>query len=286
MDIKQTIGGFGYQWNKSQFGHEEGSLSYSKELFFSRYKISEDELGTMLSGKIVLDPAIGSGRVERIFGQYPEMIYAVDLSDAIYAAKTNLGNKYPLRLVKANMFKLPFKDESFDAIICHATLQHTGDAFNALKKLIAKLKSGGIIFFDVYKKPAPIRDMADEYIRQIVSDMPEEKTWELLKPLTELGMDLAKLNVKITVRHDIPFLGIKAGEYDIQRFIYYYLLKLFWHEGCDFENNHLVNFDWYYPKIAKKYTEEEVCKWLSVLQLDIMKYAATEGGIGVIAVKS
>ncbi len=220
MDIKQTIGGFGYQWNKSQFGHGEGSLSYSKELFFSRYKISEDKLGTMLSGKIVLDPAIGSGRVEHIFGQYPEMIYAADLSDAIYAAKTNLDNKYPLRLFKANIFNLPFKDESFDVIICHATLQHTGDAFDALKKLIAKLKSGGgIIFFDVYKKPAPIRDMADEYIRQIVSDMPEEKAWELLKPLTELGMYLSKLNVKITVRHDIPFLGIKAGEYDIQRFI-------------------------------------------------------------------
>ena len=39
---------------------------------------------------------------------------------------------------------------------------------------------------------------------------------ELLRSLTRLGQALAELKAEVEVPKDIPYLGIKAGRYDVQ----------------------------------------------------------------------
>ncbi|WP_347506094.1 hypothetical protein [Pseudomonas anguilliseptica] len=77
------------------------------------------------------------------------------------------------------------------------------------------------------------------------------------RQLTDLGKVLSELNVKFT-SPDIPLLGIKGGEYDIQRFIYWNFLKCFWNPVLGVETSDAINFDWYSPSNARRFSEAEV----------------------------
>ena len=79
---------------------------------------------------------------------------------------------------------------------------------------------------------------------------------ELSKQITLLGKNLNKIKDKIKVP-DIPLLNIKAGKYDVQRFIYWNFLKCFWNHELGFNNSIAANFDWYSPSIAHKYSRKE-----------------------------
>jgi len=283
-EVNHTTKAFGWQWKKSNMGHNDGSKIYSKQLFLDRYGINEHDVASYVKDKVVYDPAVGSGRVEYIFAKYAKEIYAADLSDAVYEAKTNLKGKFDnINYFKANLLSPPFKDNSFDTVICHAILQHTGNTFEGIKSLTRVLKPDGILFFDVYRKAAPIRDFTDDFIRSLVCDLEPQDAWDKLLPITQLSQDLYEK--KITIDNDIKELEIEAGEYNLQRFIYYKFLKTFWNENMSFEDNHMVVFDWFYPKISERYTVKEVEQWLSKLNLEVIKLHVLEGGIGVIAKK-
>lgn len=283
-EVIQTTEAFGWQWHNSNMGHNDGSKTYSRQLFFDRYGIDEDELKQYINDKTIYDPAIGSGRVEHIFAKYAQEIYATDLSDAVYKAKENLSDKFNnIHYFKGNLINPPFKSDSFDAVVCHAILQHTGNTFEGIKSLVNVLKPEGILFFDVYRKAAPLRDFTDDFIRTLVSDLEPQDAWDKLIPITKLAQELYEKN--IFVSDDIEELEIESGEYNLQRFVYYKFIKTFWNENMSFEDNHMVVFDWYYPKVSERYTVEEINNWLSKLNLEVIKLHVLEGGIGVIARK-
>jgi hypothetical protein len=96
-----------------------------------------------------------------------------------------------------------------------------------------------------------------------------------------LGKILSKLKKKIKIPRDIPLLNIKAGVYDVQRFIYWHFLKCFWAEDDDFERSVGVNFDWYYPKFAFRHTPTEVRKWYDDSKIKIIHFKEIESGISV-----
>ena len=76
-----------------------------------------------------------------------------------------------------------------------------------------------------------------------------------------MGQALAELKVEVDVPEDIPWLGIKRGRIDVQRFFYWAVAKMFWNEALGFEENHHVNFDWYHPRYAHRQTEGQVRGW-------------------------
>lgn len=265
-------------------GHNDGSKKYSEQLFFDRYGISPEEFKDYIKDKVVYDPAIGSGRVEYIFAPHAKEVYATDLSNAVYKAKENLTNTFNnIHYFKGNLINPPFQNNSFDAVVCHAILQHTGNTFEGIKSLTNVLKEDGIIFFDVYRKAAPLRDFTDDFIRSLVSDLEPQEAWNKLIPITKLAQELYEKN--ITLDNAIDELDIEAGEYNLQRFVYYKFIKTFWNENMSFDDNHMVVFDWYYPKVSERYTIEEVEAWLKELNLEVIKFHSLEGGIGVIARK-
>ena len=73
------------------------------------------------------------------------------------------------------------------------------------------------------------------------------------------------LNVEVDVPEDIPFLEIKAGHYDLQRFVYWGFMKTFWNKNYTFSENNHTNFDWYAPVYAHRYTKKEIYKWCAML---------------------
>src|SRR5690554_251826 len=66
----------------------------------------------------------------------------------------------PLADVKADICKLPFKDEEFDVILCNHVLEHISDDTKAMQELYRVLKKGGMA------------------ILQIPQDLNREKTFE------------------------------------------------------------------------------------------------------------
>jgi hypothetical protein len=86
--------------------------------------------------------------------------------------------------------------------------------------------------------------------------MTSDNLWQMSEQLTELGKRLSDLNVSIDVP-DIPALGIKAGSYDLQRFIYWNFIKCFWNPELGRETSIVTNYDWYSPSNARRYSDEE-----------------------------
>ena len=129
--------------------------------------------------------------------------------------------------------------------------------------------------------PRFVTDKTDDFIRKKTVSMSIEQCTEFSKDMTYLGKSLAKLKKKITIPHDIPILGVKAGTYDVQRFIYWHFLKCFWGESDDFQRSVSVNFDWYYPKFAFRHTSTEVRKWFKDSKIKIKHFKEIESGISV-----
>ncbi|WP_297213209.1 MULTISPECIES: hypothetical protein [Thermodesulfovibrio] len=87
-----------------------------------------------------------------------------------------------------------------------------------------------------------------------------DETMKLADKITILGKTLSDTNCFIKVP-TIKELGIVGGEYSIQRFIYHFFMKCFWNDDLTFEENRLVNYDWYHPEDCSRHTLEEVITW-------------------------
>ena len=157
---------------------------------------------------------------------------------------------------------LPFKKHFFDYICSDQVLHHTKDTESSFKYLTKFLQRNGSISIYVYKKKGPIREFTDDYIRQYTIQMSEKKCIDFSKDMTELGRSLSDLHKKIRIKHDIPILNIKAGTYDVQRFIYWNFIKCWWSDYVPYQQSVATNFDWYFPKFAYRHTPAEVKKWL------------------------
>ena len=65
----------------------------------------------------------------------------IELARAL-AAERQASN---VRFEVANIYELPFPDDTFDAALAHTVLQHVGDPIKALKEMRRVLKLGGVV---------------------------------------------------------------------------------------------------------------------------------------------
>jgi SAM-dependent methyltransferase len=164
----------------------------------------------------------------------------------------------------------------FDFIICRAAIHHTPDPEQTFRTLREQLAPGGTIAITTYAKKAPMREAVDDALRAQVIPMSNEDAFSTAGQLTALGRDLQRSGGKITIEKDLPFLGIRAGTYDVQTFIYNHFIKC-WHNAA-FSERHcdLVNFDWYHPPYAFRYDRDDLRRWASENGLHVVKEASTE----------
>jgi SAM-dependent methyltransferase len=146
----------------------------------------------------------------------------------------------------------------FDYIVCRASIHHTPDPAKTYAVLASQLAAGGTLAISVYTKKAPMREAVDDALRSRIVPLTNEEGLAVARQFTQLGRDLQLASGRIVISEDLPFLGIKAGHYSIQSFIYDHLIKC-WH-NLNFSTEHcdLVNFDWYHPPYAYRFTVEEM----------------------------
>lgn len=288
----QTQSRFDFKWTKQDSFGSEGMRSELHGWLIERYGFeSAEDMRSWFGGRRrTLDAGCGAGFATSAWigndwtAGGAEWV-GVDISVAIDVAREHLGRFPATHFVQADVMQLPFRPESFDAIVSEGVLHHTPSTERAMKSLVPLLVPGGELMFYVYRRKAPIREFTDDYIRAQIADLAPEEAWAALRPLTGLGQALAEVGTEVEVRQDVPLLGIKAGRYNVQRLIYWHMAKLFWNDRMTFEENNHLNFDWYAPRYAHRHSEEEIRGWCADEGLEITHFHAHEAGFTVRAVK-
>ncbi len=104
-----------------------------------------------IAGKIVLDAGCGMGRfLDIVSRDVATLAVGVDLSSAVDAAAANLSDRDNVLIVKGDIFRLPFRRGSFDAVFSIGVLHHTPSTEQAFRALVPLVKPGGEIAISVY----------------------------------------------------------------------------------------------------------------------------------------
>ena len=255
-----------YAWYVQRFGFE-----------------TEEGLRRFLAGKrTVLEAGTGLGGDAARFARLSDAtVVGLDLSESIVTAHRRFGDAENLHYVQADLLRPPLPKASFDFVSADQVVHHTPDAPTAVRSLAGLVKPGGSLAFYVYKRKAPIREYADDYLRERTTRMTVDECMAFSASMSELGRKLSAVRATITLERDIPLLGIEAGEHDVQRLIYWHFLKCFWSDDFSPNLNDLVNFDWYHPPYASRHTEDEVRGWCDELGLAIDHLDVGDAGISV-----
>lgn len=288
MEInEQTAKSFSEKWhNNRQLAFDETLREGSDILnwILSRNGLaSTAELTSWLARrKRVLDAGCGNGRVTALLRRHAAdetEVMGIDLT-ASHIAAENLAGAPNVHFEKRDLLEDLSDIGKFDLIYCQEVLHHTADPAGAFKNLAGSLADGGEMAIYVYKLKAPVREYCDDFIRGRISGLPYEQAMAAMKQITELGRVLSDLNVNVTVQA-VDVLGIKAGTYDVQRFLYHFFAKCFWNPDMDFDANAAINYDWYHPQLCTRHTLEEIEGWFKDADLNIVHRCVDHYGITV-----
>ncbi len=257
----QTNDVFSEKWrNVDEQNDLDNYYEFQYEWFLKLYGFSsEKELKNFLSNKkFILDAGCGIGfKAAWLANLCPEaIVIGMDFSEAAELAARKYCDIPNLYFVRGDIADTGLKEETIDFVFCDQVIMHTENPAKTFSHLSSLLTNEGEFGCYVYAKKALPRELIDDYFREKVHDLTKDEIWQLSNQITELGKNLSDLKISFKAP-DIPLLGIKGGEYDIQRFIYWNFLKCFWRDDWSKEFNTAVNFDWYAPSNAKRYSEAE-----------------------------
>jgi ubiquinone/menaquinone biosynthesis C-methylase UbiE/uncharacterized protein YbaR (Trm112 family) len=197
VPVKTYANGFGLEWTKharTQYDRYSG-VKVSETRFFEETKWPRN-----LEGEVILEVGSGSGRFTEHAASTGAMVISMDLSYAVEANYASNGGKSNVLIVQADIYKMPFKENSFDKIFCIGVLQHTPHVKEAFMVLPRYLKSEGSLVIDVYPNRGKIFNLINlrHWARLFTKHIPPEKLyngcvryiklmWPLVNFLSRIG---------------------------------------------------------------------------------------------------
>jgi uncharacterized protein YbaR (Trm112 family) len=188
-------------------------------------------------GRLVLDAGVGAGRYAEVMARWGAEVVGVDLTRAIDAAAQNLRSRPGVHLVQADIFALPFRDETFDVAYSIGVLHHTPDTAEAFRRVAAMVKKGGQLAVYIYLAGGLARYFSDAF-RVITTRLP--------RPVVYYGSAVA---IPLYFLHRLPVIGRVSQA----------LLPTNIHP--DWRWRWLDTFDWYTPRYQWKHRYPEVLRW-------------------------
>lgn len=260
---QQTNEVFSEKWDKFENNESRDKLyDFQKKWYLKLYGFeSENSLKNYLEKcSFIYDAGCGLGYKAAWFATLSpnSIVLGMDYSSSVLHAAKNYRHLKNLFFIQGDISRTNFKNNSMDFVSCDQVIMHTENpelTFSELSRICSKDKGELACYF--YAKKALPRECLDNYFRMECKNLSNEELWNMSKQLTALGQSLSKLNIRIDVP-DIPALGIHGGNYDLQRFLYWNFFKCFWNEDLGEETSVSVNFDWYSPSNARRFSESEV----------------------------
>lgn len=286
LDDGDTQRSFGAKWAEYSEDEKDRLADYQYRWFDQRFGFSgEAELSAFLADKRrILDAGTGPGLCAARCAKLSDArVIGMDLSDSVTAAHRRYAEYGNLDYVQGDILNPPFPPQTFDLVVADQVLHHTPDCVGAFASMAGLVAPGGQLAVYVYRKKAPIRELVDTHVRSLTSSLSIEDCLRFSEQITELGRELSRVEAEVTLEQGVPLLGIEPGAHDIQRLIYWTMLKCFWNEELGWHQSVMVNYDWYSPIYASRHTEEEVLAWCSDAQLDVLRLDVIESGISVLA---
>ena len=288
--VRETRVSFSSKWDRHpDFAMREDA----QDAFYDAWTASKFGLDTpeqlhalMATKRLVLDVGCGAGQKIRMMGRSTRgPVFGFDVSSAADHAYRNTRRLPNVHVAQANLFQPPFRPGTFDLVVSDGVLHHTPSTFDALAAIAPLPAPGGELAIHVYRRLGPLRELSDDRLRAAITRLPPDEAWERVKPITKLGKALSDLKVTITVPEDIPELEMKAGTYDLQRWVYYHVLKCYWNDAFSFDENNFGVFDWYHPADAHRHTPPEVEAWYRGLGFESVRlHLRSPNGVSAIGV--
>ncbi len=286
-DKKQTVQSFSAKWTSweekagrllGQTPQEQEDLAEQLGHLFGLNGAEQVEQEIFKSGARVLDAGCGVGWAEELFNHNPSCErFALDISKSVDVAYVRTKMRQNVCVLQGDILHLPFKGQMFDAIFSSGVIHHTGDARQAFAKLASLLKPKGIIGVYVYAVKPMLREMSDVEIRKKTTMMEYQEAYEFSDQISKLGRAFSQFKTPVVIEKDIPLLGIKKGEYELQKFMYDYFIRCWWNEKMGLEFANLVNVDWWHPTFASHHTQEEIEGWFLENGITINKFLKPKG---------
>jgi uncharacterized protein YbaR (Trm112 family)/ubiquinone/menaquinone biosynthesis C-methylase UbiE len=243
---------FGFQWNlfrATQLDSRTG-LPISHDRFFSQSRWTPQEL----AGKRVLDVGCGAGRFVEVALSAGANVVAADYSGAVDACQANHGSSARLSVVQADLYRLPFKADSFDYVYCFGVLQHTPDPHGAVLALPAPLKKGGKLAIDFYPRLASNVLWPKYWIRPLTRRLSKERLFAIVQWLVPKLLPVARALAAV------PLLGRRL-RYLVPIMMYYGVFPFTAQQHREWAI--LDTFDMLAPAHDHPQTAEVVRTWLT-----------------------
>lgn len=284
---RETIDTFSYKWTRiPHYSYDAASKAYREGWYYERFNFPQGDADVrefLRGARFILEAGTGTGvDTDMLMRNSDALIFGVDISRAIDIAHERFQQNDRIVLLQADIGHLPFAPDFFDVISCDQVLHHTPNPPENFGKLVHLLQPAGHLLLYVYKVKGALREFSDDYLRGKYTDSPLEEALDFSERITRLGHNLSKLNIKVEVEDDFPEFGFTKGTYDVQRLIYDYIFKCYWNDSFDFETNVMVNFDWYRPTHAFRYTPAQIQAWCQTHHLAMQHLHVSPSGISSI----
>jgi 2-polyprenyl-3-methyl-5-hydroxy-6-metoxy-1,4-benzoquinol methylase/uncharacterized protein YbaR (Trm112 family) len=139
---------FGFQWNLFQ----DTQLDSRNGLGRSAQRLWDvSQWPRHLAGELVLEAGSGAGRFTEVLAPTDARLFTFDYSNAVEANHRVNGRFDNVAFAQADIFRMPFREGTFDRVICLGVLQHTPSARGALRALVRMLRPGGHLVIDHYR---------------------------------------------------------------------------------------------------------------------------------------
>lgn len=122
-------------------------------LIFEPYAEDLASRAQVLEPNTILEVACGTGVVTRALASaLPPVceIIATDLNQAMVAHGESVGTPRPVTWRPADVMALPYKDESFDVVVCQFSVMFFPDRVGAYREIRRVLRPGGTFLFNVW----------------------------------------------------------------------------------------------------------------------------------------
>jgi SAM-dependent methyltransferase len=146
------------------------------------------------NGLRALDAGCGSGRWTYALAELGADVVGFDVTvGGTESAHDNLGDRENVSICQANIFRPPFKPESFDFVMSWGVLHHTPDTHAAFSRLVPLVKPKGTLYVMVYERHNPVMFFFTDILRWFMRRLSDEQRYRACRYLVIRSATVARL---------------------------------------------------------------------------------------------